>query len=147
MAREYALRGVKIWRSGVLESPIEEVNAPALSCLVFEAFCGWHIGETDSCHTTFAEAISIARERNDMRGLAVALLLAAVLAQLEANPARTEALAAQLIEVSMRHNFEGWLAWGAILRGWAHAPLQVILLKASHGSRTASETIGQPDRS
>jgi hypothetical protein len=119
MARQYAHRGVKIWRSGVVESPIEEVNAPALSCLIFEAFCGWHFGEVDFCHATIAEAISIARERNDMHGLAVALLLATILAQLERNPARTEGLAAQLIEVSMRQNFEVWLASGAILRGWA----------------------------
>jgi predicted ATPase len=119
MAREHALRGVKIWRSGVVESPIEEVNAPALSCLVFEAFCGWHFGEIDSCHATFAEAISMARERNDMHGLAVALLIVAILAQLEPNPARTEGFAAELIEVSTRQNFDAWLAWGAILRGWA----------------------------
>jgi hypothetical protein len=119
MAREYATRGVTICRSGVVESPIEEINAPALSCLIFEAFCGWHMGEIDSCHATFAEAISIAKERNDMHGLAVALLLASLLAQLEANPARTEGLAAQLIEVSMRQNFDAWLACGTILRGWA----------------------------
>jgi predicted ATPase len=121
IAREYALRGVKIWRSGFVESPIEEVNSPALSCLIFEAFCGWHFGDIDSCHATIAEAISIARERNDMHGLAVALLLAAILAQLERNPVRTESFAAQLIEVSMRQNFEVWLASGAILRGWARA--------------------------
>jgi hypothetical protein len=118
-ARQYATRGVNIWRSGVVESPIEEVNAPALSCLIFEAFCGWHIGEIDSCHATIAEAISIARERNDMHGLAVALLYAAILAQLEHSPARTEKFAAEMIEVSTRQHFEAWLASGTILRGWA----------------------------
>ena len=119
MARQYAMRGVQIWRSGVVESPIEEVNAPALSCLVFQAFCGWHIGEIDSCHATIAEAISIARERNDMHGLAVALLFAAILAQLERNPAKTERFAAEVIEVSTHQNFEAWVVSGAILRGWA----------------------------
>jgi hypothetical protein len=118
-ARQYAMRGVEIWRSAVVESLIEEVNAPALSCLVFEAFCGWHIGEIDSCHATMAEAISIARERNDMHGLTVALLFAAILAQLERNPARTESFVAEVIEVSMGQNFEAWVASGAILRGWA----------------------------
>jgi hypothetical protein len=119
VARQYATRGVNIWRSGVVESPIEEVNAPALSCLIFEAFCGWHIGEIDSCHATIAEAISIARERNDMHGLAAALLFAAILAQLEHSPARTEKFAAEMIEVSTRQHFEAWLASGTILRGWA----------------------------
>ena len=121
MARQYAMRGVKIWRSGVVESPIEEINAPALSCLVFEAFCGWHLGEIDSCHATIAEAISIARELNDMHGLAVALLFAAILAQLERNPPRTESFAAEMIEVSTHQNFEAWLASGDILRGWARS--------------------------
>jgi hypothetical protein len=119
MARQYATSGVEIWRSGVVESPIEEINAPALSCLVFEAFCGWHMGEIESCHATIAEANSIARERNDMHGLAVGLLFAAILAKLEGNPARTESFAADLIEVSTHQNFEAWLASGAILRGWA----------------------------
>jgi predicted ATPase len=54
-----------------------------------------------------------------MHGLAVALLFAAVLAQLERNPARTEIFAAEVIEVSTHQNFEAWLASGAILRGWA----------------------------
>ena len=113
------MRGVEIWRSGVVESPVEEINAPAISCLVFEAFCGWHMGEIDSCHATIAEAISIARERNDMHGLAVALLFAAILAQFERSPARTERFAAEVIEVSAHQNFEIWVASGAILRGWA----------------------------
>src|SRR5262249_2590758 len=103
------------------ESPVEEVTAPALVCMIFDAFCGWFIGEIEHSHATIAEAISIARDRNDMHGLAVALLFAAVLAQLERNPARTERFAAEVIEVSTHQNFEAWLASGAILRGWARS--------------------------
>ncbi|MBV9391363.1 MAG: hypothetical protein JOY96_05665, partial [Verrucomicrobia bacterium] len=121
LARGYARRGVEIWRSGVEESPIEEVNAPALSCMVFEAFCGWYLGEVDFCHTNIAEAIATARRQNDMHGLAVALLYAAILAKLEHNPARTERFAMELIEVATRQHFEAWLAAGAILHGWARA--------------------------
>ena len=38
----------------------------------------WHFGEIASCHATMAEAISLAKELNDMHGLAVALGYAAV---------------------------------------------------------------------
>jgi hypothetical protein len=36
-ARRYAMRGVQIWRSGGVQSPVEEITAPAVSCLIFEA--------------------------------------------------------------------------------------------------------------
>ena len=32
-ARQYAMRGVQIWRSGSVESPVEELIAPAVECL------------------------------------------------------------------------------------------------------------------
>jgi hypothetical protein len=35
-ARQYAMRGVQIWRSGGVQSPVEEVTAPAVTCLCFE---------------------------------------------------------------------------------------------------------------
>jgi hypothetical protein len=66
MAREYALRGVKIWRSGVVESPIEEVNAPVLSCLVFEAFLGiWFSGRVfaGSSPTSNPEVVDAIKQR------------------------------------------------------------------------------------
>ena len=68
-----------------------------------------------------AEAISLAKELNDMHGLAVALYLAALLAHYEGNPAEVERLASDLIELSTRHNFAYWLALGAIYRGWARS--------------------------
>ena len=33
-ARQYAMRGVQIWRSGNVQSPVEELNAPAVICLM-----------------------------------------------------------------------------------------------------------------
>ena len=32
-ARQYAMRGVQIWRSGGVQSPVEEFIAPAVNCL------------------------------------------------------------------------------------------------------------------
>ena len=76
-ARQYAMRGVQIWRSGGVQSPVEEVTAPAVVCLCFEALSEWHFGEIASCQATMAEAISLAKELNDMHALAVALYCAA----------------------------------------------------------------------
>ena len=75
-ARQYAMRGVQIWRSGGVQSPVEEVSAPAVICLCYEALSEWHFGEIASCRATMAEAISLAKELNDMHALAVALLYA-----------------------------------------------------------------------
>ena len=74
-ARQYAMRGVQIWRSGGVQSPVEEVDAPAVTCLCYEALSEWHFGEIASCQATMAEAISLAKELNDMHALAMALLM------------------------------------------------------------------------
>ena len=58
-----------------------------------------------------------------MHGLAIALLVAAVLAQLEGKPAQAERLASEVIELSTRQNFAQWRAAGEILRGWARSVL------------------------
>jgi hypothetical protein len=42
---QYAIRGVQIWRSGGVQSSVEEVDVPEVACLIFEALFKWHIGE------------------------------------------------------------------------------------------------------
>jgi hypothetical protein len=49
-ARQYAMRGVQIWRLGALQSSVEDVMSPAVHCLIFEALSDWHFGETARCH-------------------------------------------------------------------------------------------------
>ena len=49
-ARRNAIRGVEIWRSEGVQSPVEEVMAPAVVCLGYEALSEWHLGEIDSSH-------------------------------------------------------------------------------------------------
>jgi serine/threonine protein kinase len=120
-ARRYAMRGVQIWRSGGVQFPIEEVDAPAVVCLCFEALTDWHFGEIASCQATISEAISLAKELNDMLGLAVALHFAGFIGHFERNPSEVERCASGLIELSTRHNFPLWLAVGVVLRGWARS--------------------------
>jgi hypothetical protein len=69
VARQYAIRGVELWRSGTVRSPIEQVDPPALVCLGHNALIQWHFGEIAFCQATMAEAISLAKELNDMHGL------------------------------------------------------------------------------
>ena len=120
-ARKYSTLGVQLWRSSGVQSPLEEFDAQAVACLFHEALNEWHFGETASCNVTMAEAISLAKELNDMHGLAVALFSAAHLAHYEDNPAQVERLASDLIELSTRQNFALWLAGGEIFRGWARS--------------------------
>src|SRR5260370_34222727 len=120
-AHQYAMRGFQIWRSGGVQSYDEELNAPAVNVLCFEAQAKWHLGEIASSQTTVAEAISLAKELNDMHGLAVALWHSAVFAYYEGDPTEVERLASKSIELSTRHHFAHWLPQGEVLRGWARS--------------------------
>jgi hypothetical protein len=119
-ARQYARRGVQIWHGGV-KSRVDEAAVHAVSCLFLEALVGWHLGEIASCQSTMAEAISLAKERNNMLSLAYALWHAGWLAHFERNPAEVERLASDLIELSTRHNFAPLLQRGPVLHGWARS--------------------------
>ena len=116
--RQYALRGVQIWRSGHVQSPVEEVDPPAVVCLCYKALGEAFFGEIDSSQSTIAEAISLAKELNDKHALAEALFFAA---SLRHSPAETERLVSEVIELSTRYNFAHWLPLADIFRGCAHS--------------------------
>jgi hypothetical protein len=120
-ARQHAISCVQIWHAGDPLSPVEEVIAPVVVCLCYEALAEWHSGEMVSCRANMAKAIRLAKERGDTHAFAEALFFAAVLAQYEGNPAEVERLASDLMEISARDNFAFWLAGGDILRGWARS--------------------------
>ena len=120
-ARQHAMRGVQIWRSGSVPPPVEEPITPAVTCLCHQALSEWHLGEIASCQATMAEAITLAKELNDMHALAQALWYAAVLAHYERNPAEVEHYSSDLLELSTLHNFATWLAHADVLRGWVRS--------------------------
>jgi len=120
-ARQHAMSGVEIWRSKGVPSPVEEPITPAATCLCHQALSEWHLGEIASCRATMAEAITQAKELNDMHALAQALWYAAVLAHYERNPAEVERYSSDLIELSTLHNFATWLAHADVLRGWVRS--------------------------
>jgi len=121
LAREYLTRGLQIWRSGDVQCQVEEVTAHPVAYLYYSALVEWNFGELASCQAAIAEAIALAKDLNDIHGLAVSLYFAGVLAQLERNPVEVERVASNLIELSTRQNFALWLACGTLLRGWAQS--------------------------
>jgi hypothetical protein len=120
-ARQYAVRGLQIWRSGIVESPTEEVTASGIIFLYLKALSGWHLGEIGSCQATIAEAISLAEGLSDMHGLALSLYFAACHSQFEGNPVEVKRWASDLMELSTRQNFALWLPGARVLRGWARS--------------------------
>jgi Protein kinase domain/NACHT domain len=119
--RRHALHGIQIWRSGSVQSHAEDLDVRAATCLCYEAFSAWNFGEIIGSQRNMVEAISLAKELNDMHGLASTLYYAASFAYHERNPAEVERLASDVIELSTRHHFAHWLAIGSILRGWARS--------------------------
>jgi hypothetical protein len=124
---QYAIRGVQIWRSGGVQSPVEEVDVPGVACLCYKALFKWHIGEIASSKATIEKAISLEKKLNDMHGLAVALSFATSLTYRERNLAEVEHYSADLIELSTRHHFAHWMAIGAVYRGWARSEFRLPL--------------------
>ncbi|MBV8970544.1 MAG: protein kinase [Verrucomicrobia bacterium] len=121
VARRYAMHGVQLWHSGSVQSLVEEVQPPAVVCLCIEALSEWHIGEIACCHATIEEAISLAKELNDMHALVSALWYAGLLGHFEGNPAEVGRRALDVIDVSTRQAFAGWRRAGTILLGWARS--------------------------
>ena len=117
--RQYATRGVQIWRSGHLPSDVEEVTLNPVACLYYKALTEWHVGEAGISQATMSEAISLAEDLNDMQALVLALYWAAFLAHCERNPTEVERYASKMIELSTRQNFTTWLPHADVLRGWA----------------------------
>jgi len=120
-ARQHAMRGVRIWRSGSVQSTVEGIDAPIVTCLLYAGLAKWHSEEIASSHATMKEAISLAKELNDTHALANAVVDSTQLAYYERNVSAVERLASEVIELATRHNFALWLAIGSILRGWARS--------------------------
>ena len=57
-ARLYATRAVQIWRSGSVQSHPEDPDTSIVSCLCYEAWSEWHLGEIASSKATIAEHAS-----------------------------------------------------------------------------------------
>ena len=81
-ARQYAMRGRSDLALGRHAVSCRRAQCARVACLCYKALCEWHFGEIASCQARMAEAISLAKELNDMHALALALWHAAFLAHL-----------------------------------------------------------------
>ena len=120
-AAKYALDGVRVWRSGTVQSSTEQVDQPAVVCLCYKALFEWHFGEIASSQATIAEAISLTKDLNDMHSLAEALAFASILGILKHDALEVDRVASDLIELSARYHFAQWLTAGELGRGWARS--------------------------
>jgi serine/threonine protein kinase len=118
---QYLTDDGRLRRSLGAQNSIVEVDSGAVTILCFKALFEWNMGEIASCRATIAEAISLAKELNDMHGLASALGWAANFGYVERHPAEVDRFASELIELSTRHHLSYWLAQGATYRGWARS--------------------------
>src|SRR5262252_5748666 len=97
-SRQHATRGAQIWRSKGIQSPVEEPITPAVTCPCHQALAEGHLGETAACRGTMEEAMTIAKELNDMHALAQALWYAAILGHYERNLTEVHRYSSELIE-------------------------------------------------
>jgi predicted ATPase len=100
---------------------MEDFETAVVCCLCYDGVLDWYFGEMDSCQARMAEAIALAKEVNDMHGLAFVLHLAALVGYFKRDSAEVERLASDVIELSTRHHFPRWLVIGSIFRGWARS--------------------------
>jgi predicted ATPase len=148
--RRCAMLGIEAWRGGGMASTVEEVDAPAVSCLFHQALCEWHLGEMTACHATMAESISLAKELKDMPALTNAVFNAGILSHFERNIAEAERLSSEVIELSTRYHFAFWLTIGSILRGWARSASGATaegIASIEHGIqdyRVSGQVLGMP---
>jgi adenylate cyclase len=89
--------------------------------LFHKALSEWNLQEIASCHDAMAEAISLAKELNDMGALANAIFNSGVLAHFERDVSQAERSTSDVIELSTCHNLPFWLTIGSILRGWVRS--------------------------
>jgi tetratricopeptide (TPR) repeat protein len=122
-ARQFATRGVEIWRSRALLSGVEELMAPAVACLCTQAETKWHFGEIAFCRGALSEAKSLAKKLNDVHGLVQALSVEGFIAYCEGRPSEVQKTASEMLELSTRHNFAFFRSGAAILRGWAQSAM------------------------
>ena len=120
-AREEATSGVRLWRSGVEKSEVEELDEPIIGCLCHKAFCAWHAGQIASARSTMGEAILVSKRLKNTHGIAVALYHSSALCYMEQNPAQVERVSSELIELSTRQHFPHFRATATALLGWARS--------------------------
>jgi DNA-binding winged helix-turn-helix (wHTH) protein/predicted ATPase len=93
----------------------------ATACACFDAWALWSLGFPDRALRSAAEAEARARALGDTQALAFAHFFTAFVHHLRREPQATRERCDTLIALSRDEGYAQWLAFGAILRGWATA--------------------------
>jgi predicted ATPase len=93
-------------------------------CLCFVAHTLWHLGYPDQAHTRISEALTLAQKLAHPYSLALALDYGAMLYQFRHDRHRAQASTEAAMTLCTEQGFAYYLAWGAIINGWALAAQQ-----------------------
>jgi class 3 adenylate cyclase/predicted ATPase len=94
---------------------------PGVACLGFTAWGLWFLGYPDQALQKSREALSLARELAHPSTSVYALDWAAMFHQFRGEQQTAQERAEAAITVSTEQGLPLWLAWGAVVRGWALA--------------------------
>lgn len=94
---------------------------PKTVCLSYQAWALWFLGYPDQALQCSREAVAWAREVAHPFSLAFAWDFAAEVPRLRREAEETQQRAEAAIAIGMEQGFPFWIAWGALLHGWALA--------------------------
>jgi predicted ATPase len=123
LAKSFAEQGVALWDSSAMASSVEEVSAPGVTCMCFDALALWQMGYPDKSLQRIQEAVAQATALANAHSLAVALHFEGYVSHFCGFPARAADVAQQLVDLSLANGFRFWLAGAYVQLGWARTLL------------------------
>ena len=101
--------------------PPSVYSDPRVFCLILCARTLWHLGYPDQALKRSQEAVALAEGLSHPLALAYALGFAALFHRLRREGQRAREQAEAVMTLATEQGFPYWLAFGAIVRGWALA--------------------------
>jgi predicted ATPase/class 3 adenylate cyclase len=122
LAREHLEQGMRFYAPQQHRDHARLFSADlGVFCLSWVPLALWHLGAPDQAMLQSHKALGLAQELSHPFSLAVALTYAAMFHQFRREAQATRARAEAAIALCTAHGFAYYLAWAAILRGWAVA--------------------------
>lgn len=119
-AREHFEQGIALYDPQKRRSH-RALQDPGVACLSYKAVTLWMLGYPDQARETSREALALAHHLSHPFSLSYALTLGASLCQLSRHVQEAQERAQAANALASEHGIPYWLAWGAILGGWALA--------------------------
>lgn len=117
-AREHFELGIALYDPQKRRSH-RALQDPGVACLSYKAVALRVLGYADQALKTSREALTLAHKLSHPFSLNYALNIAAVVCQLSRNVQEAQEQAEAANALATEHGIPYWLAWGAILGGWA----------------------------